>query len=57
MALYPGTSSFYPGTVAKRVDRAKGNHEYHLQFDDDEQDASGAVIVKRVGAGFVIENY
>ena len=48
IALYPGTSAFYPAEIVRRHDRGSGRIEYSVRFDDDEKDAKGKIKVKRV---------
>ena len=61
LAMFPGTTSFYPATVVKCTKRSLANHngktmwDYSLQFDDDEEDDEGDVIVKRAKGEYVIE--
>lgn len=55
LALFPGTSTFYAATVAKKFERPKGKlNEYGLRFDDDEKDANGDVRMKRISAYDVV---
>ena len=64
LAVFPGTTSFYPAVVIKSIKRApsstsklngKALYDYSLQFDDDEEDEDGDVVVKKVKGDFVIE--
>lgn len=56
LALFPGTSTFYAATVAKRFDKPKGRiQEYGLRFDDDEKDATGEVRMNRINAFDIVE--
>jgi len=55
LALFPGTSTFYAATVAKKFERPKGRiFEYGLRFDDDEKDANGEVRMKKISAYEVV---
>lgn len=66
LAVFPGTTSFYPATVvrptkrggqagASRSSGARATWDYSLQFDEDEEDDDGEVVVKRVKGELVIE--
>jgi hypothetical protein len=70
LAVFPGTTSFYPAVVAKASKRATSSsnkqqqqqqngakplYDYSLQFDDDDADDDGETVVKKVKGEFVIE--
>jgi len=63
LAVYPKTTSFYPAVVTKTMKRAiasakqngKPVYDYMLQFDGDEEDEEGGLLIHKVKGDFVIE--
>jgi len=64
LALYPGTTSFYPAIVVKQIRRAvaaskqngKPSYDYSLRFDDDVEDEEGEVVVRKIKGDFIVED-
>lgn len=58
MAVFPETTSFYPGIVAKNPKPGNGggiSNEVIVKFDDDEDD-QGKPVARKVPARFVLPN-
>jgi hypothetical protein len=63
LAVYPGTTSFYPATVQKAMKRpipsakqtGKPVYDYMLQFEDDDEGSDGETVLRKVKGDFVIE--
>jgi len=53
LAMYPGTTTFYPATICRIMKRSLLSWEYALQFDGDEVDDSGETMQKIVKGDLV----